>query len=165
MYKNPWWLGFIILFSCVTVLFTGRAAHQIYLYTHLNASVLGNIDHWSVHQSDDNKFRIQGQYSFHLEENLYIGTAFLHAYLFSTEEAAHEMIQSFNMGSWKIWYDPSNPWEAQLDRPFPVKGCAYAGILISLLISFIAFGFYARRGEEEAVSVEHAESTEEDDIF
>lgn len=147
MHKNPVWLGFLAIFSCVLIWYTADAAWKFWVNTSLTKTVPAETAVFSVKEDSSDKFYMNGQYTFSINGQHYEGATTLSHPMFRNQLAAQEKVAEFEAKGWTVWFNPQNPTYSSLQKKFPFKECLYAGVLWVLFIYFFFIGWKVTRGK------------------
>jgi hypothetical protein len=142
MHKNYVWLGFLAMIVGAVGWLTIKALYLFYLYYSLNAE--GPVENlkWSVEQLSEDRFALKADYIFPVKDQKYTGSTLFNNDIFWNPWTADEALKVYAQKSWTVWYSSSAPQYSSLQKNFPIKEWASAGILWVLLLYFFGLGYY-----------------------
>lgn len=134
-----------MLVGAVGLWFSAKALYQVYEYASYNGQAMAKVDAWQVEQVGSDRFVLRAAYGFQVGEKLYYGESGVPKLMFLNEMAAERRAAELDPEGWTVWYAAKNPNRSQLGKVFPYKQCAYAAILLGVLVYFVVLGRLAQR--------------------
>lgn len=141
MYKNPLWLLFLTVITLVTAWYGGVAFLRLHRYIQLDTQVETTDIQWSVKKLGEDRYRVNGAYSFIVEGQHYENLWMMQE-VYRNPWAAEKALARHQSHRWTVWVDSSNPRYSSLQKTFPLKDCVSATVLLGLLTYFIGLGYY-----------------------
>jgi hypothetical protein len=147
MSQNKVWIAILALVGAIALWFCAKALYQVYDYVRFDSQTVAEVESWSVEQVGSDRFALRAVYGFQVGEELYEGESYVPKLVFLNALAAKRRIEELESGGWAVWYRSRNPALSRLGKVFPYKQCAYALILLGVMVYFIFLGRMAGRAD------------------
>ena len=139
------WLGLMILTAAISLWFTGKATHGLWVYSRLAAQTQAAPKEWSVLEIGSSEYVLVSRYAYRIGEAEYEGKTIFKKPSFLNRASAEASIKDWTAHSWNVWYDPSHPLDSSLQKIFPFKNCIHALLALGVLGYFYYLRSYAQR--------------------
>ncbi len=145
MYRNSYWLAFLVVVLGVVVWFVGGASYSLYRYWSLGSQAPATITTWSIDKLDDSIYMASATYTFSVEGVEYQGKTSFDEQPYRNVWAAEETVRPMTELSWVVWYSKSTPQDSSLQHSFPTRQTISALILLGILLYLAGLGYYVKR--------------------
>lgn len=145
MHKNTAWLLFLAFLAISTTYFTATAVHALYDYYLQTHTIQPLKIEWSYQEVGTDAYAPFATFTFPVDGTIVEGNTLLSQPLFRNEFAADEVLKELKEQPWKVWYSPSHPEHATIEKRFPIKESLSAVAVLGLFFYFVFLGFYVRR--------------------
>lgn len=142
MHQNRIWQAFLIIITLVVLWFSMMTLHKVYKYIKLSAHTPAQEVFWSIKEVSDERFLIEGHYTFLVNKKKIQGVSLLSDSLFRHSWAAEQAIPEYIKKEWMVWYSPRDLEYSSLQKNFPLKECISMVLLWGVLAYFIGLGYY-----------------------
>lgn len=150
MKHDKYWKILLSLLTIVNIWFAGIALHQLYIYIRLNANTSTSDIQWSVKEISDERYLINGKYTFLVQNDTQTGETTLTSPYFLNQWAAEQgIIENAKHSPWKVWYSSYNPEYSSLQKNFPIKECLSSLLLFGVLLYFFGLKHYVEKHHEQ----------------
>jgi hypothetical protein len=123
-------------------IFVFPLAVQIMHYRSYTSSVYPNELRWTTLPIHEELWRPVAHFGYTVNAKEYDGYEVFQGGLYRTPYAADVAIKAINNSNPVVWYSPSNPAQATIEKFFPFKKILYAIITLLLIIYTAWAGYY-----------------------
>ena len=95
------------------------------------------VHSWKVEETRKGKFLIAASYQFQIDERLHEARCTFNKPVYPNPYLAQESIDLWKNSRWKVWYRPSDPTSATLQKQFPFKGAVHMFVCLGVFFYFI----------------------------
>lgn len=141
MHRNPIWLGFLIIFTGITLWYGGDALYKLSVYQKLSAQTPISQITLEVVEKGYGRYAYKAHYIFEVDGIRYENEELLSEPLYRNEIAAKEKASLYEKDPRTVAYNPLNPNYSTLQKNYPYKELFYAIAMTGLLCYFFWLGF------------------------
>lgn len=131
------WIGVFILTALIALVFSGKAAGQIWTYVSLDSKAVASIEKWQVIEKGSSSFAIEASYRFSYLEKEFSGVTEFAPPYFLNETAASLAIKKISSQEFFVFFNKTHPERSSLQRIFPFLRCIHAFLTLGVFVYFI----------------------------
>ncbi len=139
------WLALMMFTAAVSLWYTGKAAHGLWVYSRLSAQTQAVPKEWGVLETGSSEYSLFSRYAYRIGDQEYEGKTIFKKPSFLNRASAEASIKDWSTHSWNVWFDPSSPLYSSLQKIFPFKNCIHALLSLGILCYFYYLRSYAQR--------------------